>query len=358
MKAGQGVTIVGGGLSGLALGLRLRQMGVACEVWEAQGYPRHRVCGEFLSGRGQQILAELGVRSMLEQRGAVWGRTVAFFSGDRTVGRGELPEPAFCVSRYQLDSVLAEALVAEGGVVRMGERFTGSFQLPGVVRATGREPRPENGGWRWLGLKAHAFEVELSADLEMHFHPNAYVGLCRVEGERVNVCGLFRSRAPLADLRRTWPERLRGVKGSPLWERLQGKRFDEASFSAVAALPLGGGWMRRPRIRDSEPRADGDEFRVGDGCGMIPPVTGNGMSIALESASLAAPRLGAWSRGEVPWETARSGMSADWETTFGGRLRWAALLQSAVMHPVARRGWAALFPWAPGLWRVAYSLTR
>jgi flavin-dependent dehydrogenase len=347
LKKVERVTIVGGGLSGLALGLRLRRLGVACDVWEVQGYPRHRVCGEFLSGRGRQVLAELGVLSQVEQEGGVMGRSVAFFSAHGAAGHGELPEPALCVSRYRLDAILAEALVAEGGVLRVGQRFVDAMNVPGVVRATGREPRTEDGGWRWLGLKAHALGAELTADLEMHFHPDAYVGLCRVEGGRVNVCGLFRSRTPLSDLRQTWRERLRGIQGSPLWERLRNVEFDESSFCAVAALPLRPGRMSAT-----------DEVRIGDGCGMIPPVTGNGMSIALESASLAAPRLSAWSRGEVRWESVRSAVHDDWERTFGRRLKWAGALQTAVMNPVVLRLWGMLFPVLPGLWRAAYFRTR
>ena len=45
------ITIVGGGLAGLTLGIGLRQCGVAVTVHEAGHYPRHRVCGEFISGR-------------------------------------------------------------------------------------------------------------------------------------------------------------------------------------------------------------------------------------------------------------------------------------------------------------------
>ena len=48
------LTIVGGGLAGLTLGIGLRQRGVPVTVYEAGRYPRHRVCGEFISGRGQK----------------------------------------------------------------------------------------------------------------------------------------------------------------------------------------------------------------------------------------------------------------------------------------------------------------
>ena len=50
------ITIVGGGLAGLTLGIGLRQRGVPVTIWEAGRYPRHRVCGEFISGNGQAVL--------------------------------------------------------------------------------------------------------------------------------------------------------------------------------------------------------------------------------------------------------------------------------------------------------------
>jgi 2-polyprenyl-6-methoxyphenol hydroxylase-like FAD-dependent oxidoreductase len=53
------ITIVGGGLAGLALGIGLRQRGVPVSLWEAGHYPRHRVSGEFICGRGQETLARL-----------------------------------------------------------------------------------------------------------------------------------------------------------------------------------------------------------------------------------------------------------------------------------------------------------
>ena len=59
------VTIIGGGLAGLTLGIGLRQHGVPATIIEAGNYPRHRVCGEFVSGRGQATLARLGLRAML-----------------------------------------------------------------------------------------------------------------------------------------------------------------------------------------------------------------------------------------------------------------------------------------------------
>jgi len=186
------ITIVGGGLAGLTLGIGLRQRGVPATVWEAARYPRHRVCGEFISGRGLETLARLDLEQLILGAGATRARTAAFFSR-RTASRPQtLPRPALCVSRFILDNMLAGEFRRLGGELRAGERWRGTFSGAGVVRATGRSAQPTENGWRWFGLKAHASQVSLTVDLEMHVAPDGYVGLCWLAGDEVNVCGLFR----------------------------------------------------------------------------------------------------------------------------------------------------------------------
>ena len=70
------ITVVGGGLAGLSLGIGLRQRGVPVTVREAGHYPRHRVCGEFISGNGPAVLERLGLLPRFEQAGAFRARTV------------------------------------------------------------------------------------------------------------------------------------------------------------------------------------------------------------------------------------------------------------------------------------------
>jgi len=72
------ITIVGGGVAGLALGIGLRQRGVPVTLWEAKRYPRHRVCGEFISGRGQRTLVRLGLMEKMRNAGAVWAQNAKF----------------------------------------------------------------------------------------------------------------------------------------------------------------------------------------------------------------------------------------------------------------------------------------
>src|SRR5688572_1083701 len=213
------VTIIGGGLAGLSLGIGLRQRGVPVTIYEAGHYPRHRVCGEFVSGDGQRILKRLGIPT---------GRahTAAFFKAERC-WQFNLPEPALCISRYVLDKALADAFCAAGGKLICGTRFQCDGE--GTVRATGRRLHPVENGWRWFGLKAHVTGIELAADLEMHLVPNGYVGICRLPDGHFNVCGLFRKRKDSVD-RAT----LSGPKGTSLRARLQNAHWIDRSFLAVA----------------------------------------------------------------------------------------------------------------------------
>ena len=77
------ILIVGGGLAGLTLGIALRREGVEVTLLEAGHYPRHRVCGEFLSGRGPSILKELGLEKKLAEASSREATTARFFLRDR-----------------------------------------------------------------------------------------------------------------------------------------------------------------------------------------------------------------------------------------------------------------------------------
>src|SRR5882724_2047441 len=176
------ITIVGGGLAGLTLGIGLRRQGVPVVIWEMGHYPRHRVCGEFISGHGQGTLRRLGLLELLVEAGAQTLVTARFFSRRRSFPAHRLPQTALCLSRFKLDALLAEEFQKLGGELRCGSRFPrAGFEEEGVVRANGRRVQPESGGWHWFGVKAHVGNLApLTADLELHLCSNGYVGLSRL----------------------------------------------------------------------------------------------------------------------------------------------------------------------------------
>jgi flavin-dependent dehydrogenase len=271
----------------------------------------------------------------------------------------KLPSAALGLSRHRMDAALAEEFQRLGGELRSGSRWhpvgvqasvcSGTSRreplAEGIVRATGRRAQPIENGWRWFGLKAHATNVNLAADLEMHVSANHYIGVNRINNGEVNICGLFRERsgeAPAAGF-----DRLRGKPGTPLQERLASARFDEDSLCSVAGLSL------KPR------RAAGkSECCLGDSITMIPPVTGNGMSMAFESAELAFPPLTRYSRGEINWAEARDAVARACDTVFAQRLAWAHRLQWLMFSPVLRTPIGKFLLSADGIWNFLFAKTR
>ena len=346
MAGAKPITIVGGGLAGLALGIGLRRCDVPAMIHEAGHYPRHRVCGEFISGRGQATFARLGLRELIDEAGAVSARTTAFFSTTKSTAPRPLPSAAVCLSRFVLDAALAKKFRELGGELFEGRRFAGNFD-EGIVRATGRRARTEAGGSHWFGLKIHARNVSLAADLEMHVSPRSYVGLCKINGGEVNVCGLFRKDAGENGEARNRHELLRGQPGSPLRQRLAHAEFDENSFCAVAGLSM-----------QPQPAAARVEICVGDAITMIPPITGNGMSMALESAELALVPLTAWSRGEISWNDARQKIARECDAVFARRLAWAKWLQRIILTPALQNPLVMLTARSDCIWQMAFERTR
>lgn len=347
MPAVKPITIVGGGLAGLTLGIGLRRRGTQVTVWEAGHYPRHRVCGEFISGRGQDVLGRLGLLELFRQAGAIYAHTAAVYLDRAGSPVRPLSAPALCLSRFTIDAILAEHFRRLGGELRENACWREADFGEGVVRANGRRLEPRANGWLWFGLKVHARNVPLAADLEMHGSQTGYVGFCRQKGGEVNVCGLFRRPTNKPYAPRPWIDVLRGQPGTPLWDRLAGAVLERDSFCSVAGLSL------RPRLAASR-----SECCIGDALTMVPPVTGNGMSMAFEAAEMAIGPLAAYSRGESSWDEARRSVAAACDRAFARRLAWARCLQWMMFTPLLRGWLGSIALHSEFLWRTLFSCTR
>jgi menaquinone-9 beta-reductase len=187
MMKTQPIRIIGGGLAGLSLGIALRQADVPTEIFESDAYPRHRVCGEFITGLSQATIEKLGISRAFA--GAASHPSVTWYLRDRAVARQNLPAPARAISRFTLDARLAEMFVASGGRLETRARCEHSGLRAGCVDTSGRTPSPSS---PWLALKVHARGIETADSLELHLSDGAYVGLSSVENGWTNICGLFR----------------------------------------------------------------------------------------------------------------------------------------------------------------------
>lgn len=309
----QEITIAGGGLAGLSLATALRLHDVPVTVLEAGNYPRHRVCGEFISGVSEDTLEALGIADLFAD--AHRHRSLSWHDGGRLIHQDSLKTPALGISRFLLDQRLRERVESLGGSIQTRIRAQ-PVPHDGYVWAAGRRPQPG----RWIGLKAHVRGITTDADLEMHAGRNGYVGLAGVEDGWLNVCGLFQLdksiHAPAGELLTAY---IRAGGNSQLADALRAAEWRDGSCSAVAGFELG----RQPGVPGL--------LCLGDSESMIPPFTGNGMSMAFQAAEAAVGPLVAWSRGECAWQKTANTVRTLLRRKFRRRLAVAGLLHPTLL---------------------------
>ncbi|HEV2319250.1 MAG TPA: hypothetical protein VGV18_05840 [Verrucomicrobiae bacterium] len=343
------VTIIGGGLAGLTLGIGLRQRAIPVTLYESGDYPRHRVCGEFISGRGQMVLDRLGLFPDFRRAGAIYADTAMFLSATAKSPVRKMPARALCLSRYNMDALLAAKFQQLGGNLQVHSRSSLDPGGEGIVSAIGRRLDPATNELRWFGVKAHlagGHAVALEADLEMHVLPDGYVGVNRINDGKLNVCGLFRAR-PETYRPETKMDWLLGPPNSQLRRRFLNARFEPQSFCSVAGIQL------NPRRAASR-----RECCIGDALTMTPPVTGNGMSMAFESAEIALGPVAAYSRGEMNWNDVKRQIAARCDAAFSRRLAWARVLQWMMVARAVQGGLGEFLLRSDWVWQFMFARTR
>jgi hypothetical protein len=262
------IRVIGAGPAGSAASLAALRSGAAVDLFEKSQFPRHKVCGEFLSPEVIPLLDSLAVLSDFNAAGPAVIRRLAlrFPSSDKFC---KLPEPAFGLSRYAFDELLFRNAVQKGARVNPEEeRVLGA---PTVI-AHGRKI-PSSRGGRLFGFKAH-FDGPVDDAVELFFFDRCYVGLNAVEGGVTNVCGL----GPEELLQRHRFDVDSVVNSSPkLAERLNPLR---RKFRWLTVGPL----VFENRFRASfEP----GHYPAGDALSFVDPFTGSGMLSAMVSGHLA-----------------------------------------------------------------------
>lgn len=335
MKA---IFIIGGGISGLVTGIALRQHGIAVTVVEAGFYPRHKVCGEFLNGAGIDLLEALEIPL---RKFAASVETISFHRGEKSSQTSALPNAGVAIPRFSFDKLLALNFEVLGGKLKCGTRYRAHSTPEGYVQATGRRLR-RPAKWKWYGVKAHARNVRQKADLELHLVENGYIGLCRLDAHRSNICGLF--RRPVANSERSADLLEHFTRPNSLRDRLAGAEWVEESIATVSGLP----------VPESDPP---ESFSVGDAFGMIPPFTGNGMSIAIELGMLGAGILKQYAEGNLSWGEAAEGYHRAGEELVRKRMFAANLSQKLLLSPICQRLFMATAD-RTNVWGRVFEATR
>jgi hypothetical protein len=278
------VRIVGGGPSGSAAAIAALSEARSVHIFEKSRFPRHKVCGEFLSPEIAPILESLGIwQEFLRLRPVPIRKSILHFGARST--QSQLPDGAFGLSRYEFDRLLFEKAIALGATTTRERVAAERFAAPGdsnsgncLILATGRKAIAA-AGRRLFGFKAH-FEGPVNDAVELFFFRGCYIGVSAVENGMTNICGIAPERVLRAcefqidDLLSGWP---------PLACRVRPLTRVSRWFTA-GPLVYGGQWQHF---------AGRKIYPAGDGLGFIDPFTGMGLVNAVGTgrmAGLAASR--------------------------------------------------------------------
>ena len=291
--------VLGGGLAGSMVALRLRAAGRQVTLLEKETRAHHKVCGEFLSPEAVRYLRQVGIDPV--DLGAATIHLLRLSSKQRVV-QTSLPFTALSLSRFALDeAMLSRAQLAgcnvERGVfvdqltthdglwharLRGGQSLcahtvflaTGKHDLRGWERSPSRQS--DLVGFKLYWRLAPAQTAGLKESIEIFLFRGGYGGLSLVEEDAANLCLVVR-RSRLRSLG-GWPQLLASVlrENRPIQQRLHGAVPLWHRPLAIASIPYG--------YLAAQPCG---LWRIGDQAAVIPSFTGDGMSIALHSAALA-----------------------------------------------------------------------
>lgn len=367
--------VIGGGLAGCSTALQLARQGHEVLLVEQSTYPRQKLCGEFLSPEAQSSFRRLRVLDAVREAGASSIDRTRLTAPNGTSTEHALPDEALGLSRCQLDHLLFQHACAAGAEGRSGTRVTdvqgslddgytvktGTETLEArlVLGAYGRRARLDQTLGRpfleqttpYVAFKAHyagPAASEVQSTIELHSAPGGYCGLSPVEDDRVNVCWIGRTDALQAAGSTPSAMLEENLRQNPvLDDRLRGLTRVSDQFEAVSQVPL----MAKSRFAD-------DVCMIGDAAGMIAPLCGDGMAMALQTADLVSPLASEFLDGRRSAASFRSGYEEGWTQTFGRRMRLGRWLHTVAFRPGAARVLVRTFRLLPPVARWLIRTTR
>ncbi len=348
------VVIAGAGPAGSSLAIRLALQGSRVALVEQKSFPRHKVCGEFISPECLSHFRELGVLDELTATGVELRRTVFYSRKSASVA---VPSAwfgqsanALGLSRAGMDHALLErgrglgveifeehsavGLVREGDTVsgirvRNSHGITIEFRAPLTIDATGRsrilarhlESKPRTKA-DFVAFKTHLTGVSIpDGDCEIYAYRGGYGGCSGVENDRHNLCFIVSAK-----LAKQYSGDAESIMRNVLFAN---QRAKDAMQNAVAEEP----WLAvaiENYGRFNLAPAKG-MIAVGDAAAFIDPFTGSGMLLALECSRIAAAVIEA-NKGQS-FSKIVDAYTSEHTNAFDKRLRVSGLLRNMAFVP-------------------------
>ncbi len=286
------ILIIGGGLAGLSLAILCAKSGFSITVLEKGDYPKHKVCGEYISMESYGFLQSLGLP--LDELNLPKINNFVLTSHHHLQASCHLEMGGFGVSRYFLDEMLAKTVAENGGQVLANQRVTAvdydnqlrkyritthtqtAFVADFVVGAFGRVSglQPQVAKADYIGVKYHLADGPAADTIEIHNFEGGYCGISQIENGRFCLCYLAK-----AEQLKAYKGDIAAFEAAVLAQNpyLKTRLASEKLMKAVTTSQLNFGVAAIENLPYP---------CIGDAAGFIPPITGNGMSLAFRAAKI------------------------------------------------------------------------
>jgi flavin-dependent dehydrogenase len=334
--------VIGGGLAGLALSIQLAKAGHRVILFEKETYPFHKVCGEYISLESWDFLKGLGIE--LDQLEISRIKRLLISSPSGRSLEHELPLGGFGISRYTLDHLLMNIALDNGVVIKENTKVEGiafnddHFIITAekisytATLAFGSFGKRSNIDVKWkrsfisahkhklnnyVGIKYHV-KNELAPDIiALHNFKNGYCGIVKIEADKYCLCYLTSA----VNLQKSGGS-IKAMEAGILAKNPHLKKIFEQS-EILYKEPL----VISQISFDKKEQVYEHVLLLGDAAGMITPLCGNGMSMALHGSKLAFEQADLFLKGKISREGMEATYTAQWKTNFSKRLRMGRSIQ-------------------------------
>ncbi len=334
--------IIGGGLAGLSLSILMAKAGYKVILFEKEKYPFHRVCGEYISLESRRFIESLGVNLSNLDLPIITKLIVSSPNGNFI--KSKLDMGGFGISRFFIDNELKKIAVDSGVLLKEKTKanevvfndnmfdimFDGGKVNCKVTAAcygkrsnldikwsrefTRQKPGKLN---NYIGVKYHIKTAFPDDTIALHNFKDGYCGLSKIEGDKYCLCYLTTAQN-LKENKNSIKEMEQNVLyKNPFLKTI----FSTAEFVFKEPVTIS-------QISfDKKSLVENHALMIGDAGGMITPLCGNGMSIALHSAQIASESINSFLQKAISRSKMEKQYRSDWKKHFESRLSNGRMIQ-------------------------------